>query len=109
MQDRDSSLRLRLGRLHIAGLARGFGFLDQRRRLGHVARTSGPGASQRPRSLSILATRGLSILATRSLSILTTRGLSILTTRSLSILTTRSLSILTTRGLSILTTRSLSV
>src|SRR5262245_49757350 len=108
LENGDGGLGLGLRGLHVAGLARRFSFLDQRRSLGHVTRTRGLGTS-RPLSLGVLTARSLSILATRSLSVLTTRRLSILATLSLSILATRSLGVLTTRRLSVLTARSLSI
>src|ERR1700751_4983347 len=86
LQDRDRSLRLVGGQLHIAGLARSLSLVHERRGLGHVAarglgRSGGP--STRARSLDILVTaRSLHVLvatgrldalvAARSLDILVT-------------------------------------
>ena len=100
----DRGFGLRLGRVHVTGLARSLGLLDQRGGLG-AALGRGGGT----RRLHILTARGLNILTTRRLHILTTRGLNILTTRRLDILAARSLHILTTRGLDGLTTRSLHI
>src|SRR6185436_17109562 len=121
----DRGFGFRLRRVHVTGLARSLGLLDQRGGLG-AALGRGGGT----RRLHILTARGLNILATRSLHILTTRGLDGLTTRSLHILTprglatratrslhasargilrARSLHVLTTRGLNILTARSLHI
>src|SRR3989449_2167164 len=117
--------RLRLGGVHVAGLASCFGFADQ---LGRVA-TSGLGASKGTRRLHVLTTpRGLHVLPApwsllrvlrglaprRRLNILATaRRLHILATaRGLHVLpATRRLNILTTaRGLHILpATRRLNV
>src|SRR6267143_4817382 len=121
---------LRLGGVHVPGLARGLGVADQLRRV--TARSLGTG--ERPRSLNVLAatwgleiltrTRGLEVLtaarrlnvlaAARGLNVLTaarrlevlaaSRGLNVLAaTRSLDVLTARSLNVLTaTRGLNVL-------
>src|SRR6266496_343480 len=106
LQDRDRSLGLVGGQLHIAGLARSLGLVHQRSGLGHIAarslgRSGRPGA--RARSLDILVTaRSLHVLvATGRLDVLVAaRSLDILVaTRSLDILVTaRSLDVLVATG-----------
>src|SRR2546426_11631527 len=93
---------LRLGGVHVPGLASSLGITDQLRSV--AARSLG--ARERTRSLRVLTARGLHILAaTRRLNILTTaRGLDVLTAaRRLNILTAaRSLRRRTARRLVVL-------
>src|SRR5439155_3693238 len=79
-------LGLRLGGLHVTGLARSLGLANQLgcRAVGGRLRTR-----QRARGLVVLTTRSLVVLTTRGLAVLTTRGLAVLTTRGLVVLTTR--------------------
>ena len=101
----DGGFSLRLRGVHVTGLARSLGLLDQGRGLGAAGLGGGGGT----RRLHILTARGLHILTARRLDILATRRLHVLTTRSLDGRTARSLHILTARGLNILATRRLHV